>query len=158
MTAVGMALQYCPVDIPIRTRLVLLLAMLMAGGFLFFPPQGTSFPSDPFDPVAAFPCTGNAKDVFPAPPVLPDDEASFGEEAAWSLSGQGGAAYAPHERSAHGSSRFERGHAFSLFMALPGGYFCAGMLLRGSGISLAVSISPRDWVRCLACPRSPPAV
>lgn len=158
LTAVGMALQYCPVDIPIRTRFVLLLAMLMAGGFLFFPPQKTSFPPDSFGSVATFPCTENAREVCPVPPALSAAEASFGEKTVWSLSGRSGAAYTPHERSTHGTSRLERGHAFSLFVALSGDCFCPGVLLRRGSISSAVPIVPRDSIYCRACPRSPPAV
>ena len=157
LTSAGMALQYYPVDIPIRTRLVLLLAIVMAGGFLFFPSQGPSFPSDSFYSAAVFPCTENTPEPCPVPFALSPEEAPFGGEA-WSLPEQGRAAYTPYERSTPGTSRLERGHAFSSFVALSGNCFCPGILLRRGRVSLAVSILPRGWVSCHACPRSPPAV
>ena len=70
LTSAGMALQYYPVDIPIRTRLVLLLAIVMAGGFLFFPSQGTSLSSDSFYSAAVFPCTENTPEPCPVPLAL----------------------------------------------------------------------------------------
>ena len=94
-----MALQYYPVDIPIRTRLVLLLAIVMAGGFLFFPSQGTSLSFDSFYSAAVFPCTENTPEPCPVPLVLSPEEASFGGEAFWSLPEQGRAAYTPYELS-----------------------------------------------------------
>ena len=94
-----MALQYYPVDIPIRTRLVLLLAIVMAGGFLFFPSQGTSLSSDSFYSAAVFPCTENTPEPCPVPLALSPEEAPFGGEAFWSLPEQGRAAYTPYERS-----------------------------------------------------------
>ena len=132
--------------------------MLMAGGFLFFPPQGTAFSPYSFDSLATFPCTENAGEVCPVPPILSADEASFGEKTVWSLSGQGGAAYTPHERSTHGTSRLERGHACNLFVALSGDCFCPGALLRRGGFFSDIPIVLRDSLRCRACPRSPPAV
>ena len=99
-----MALQYYPVDIPIRTRLVLLLAIVMAGGFLFFPSQGTSLSFDSFYSAAVFPCTENTPEPCPVPLVLSPEEASFGGEAFWSLPEQGRAAYTPYERSTPGTS------------------------------------------------------
>ena len=148
LTSAGMALQYYPVDIPIRTRLVLLLAIVMAGGFLFFPSQGTSLSFD----------TENTPEPCPVPLVLSPEEVSFGGEAFWSLPEQGRAAYTPYERSTPGTSRLERGHAFSSFVALSGNSFCPGILLRRGNVLSAVSILPRGWVSCHACPRSPPAV
>ena len=158
LTSAGMALQYYPVDIPIRTRLVLLLAIVMAGGFLFFPSQGTSLSFDSFYSAAVFPCTENTPEPCPVPLVLSPEEASFGGEAFWSLPEQGRAAYTPYERSTPGTSRLERGHAFSSFVALSGNSFCPGILLRRGNVLSAVSILPRGWVSCYACPRSPPAV
>ena len=79
LTSAGMALQYYPVDIPIRTRLVLLLAIVMAGGFLFFPSQGTSLSSDSFYSAAVFPCTENTPEPCPVPLVLsPEGGKRFG--------------------------------------------------------------------------------
>ncbi len=158
MTSAGMALQYCPVDIPIRTRLSLLLAIVMAGGFLFFPSQGTSLSSDSFYSAAVFPCTENTLEPYPAPLVLPPGGASLGEGEVWGLSEQGRGAYRPYECSAPSTSRLERVHAFSSFAALSGNCFCPGVLLRRGSISSAVSIFPHDWDSCHACPRSPPAV
>ena len=157
LTSAGMALQYCPVDIPIRTRLSLLLAFVMAGGFLFFPPLGNPFPFDSFDSAAVFPCTEHTLEPCPAPLVLPPGGASLGEGEVWGLPEQGRAAYTPYECSAPSTSRLERGHAFSSFAALSGNCFCPGILLRRGSISSAVSIFPHDWDSGHACPRSPPA-
>ena len=89
LTSAGMALQYYPVDIPIRTRLVLLLAIVMAGGFLFFPLQGTSLSSDSFYSAAVFPCTENTPEPCPVPLVLSPEEASFGGGSVLEPSGAG---------------------------------------------------------------------
>lgn len=158
LTSTGMALQYSPVDIPIRTHLVLLLAIVMAGGVLFFPSQGASLSSDSCYSAAGFPRRENTPEPCSVPLALSPDEAPFGGGAVWSLPEQGRAAYIPYERSTPGTSRLERWHVFSSFVALSGNSFCPGILLRRSSVLSAVSILPRGWVSCHVCPRSPPAV
>ena len=157
LTSAGMALQYYPVDIPIRTRLVCSLAIVMAGAFSF-PSQGTSLSSDSFYSAAVFPCTENT----PEPcrflsPCRPRRLPSGGSGLEPSGAGEG-RHIPPYERSTPGTSRLERGHAFSSFVALSGNSFCPGILLRRGSVLSAVSILPRGWVSCHACPRSPPAV
>ena len=158
LTSAGMALQYYPVDIPIRTRLVLLLAIVMAGGFLFFSRRRELlFPPIRFIPPRCF-------RVRKTPQSLARFLSSCrlrrlpSGGSCLDASEQGRAAYTPYERSTPGTSRLERGHAFSSFVALSGNSFCPGILLRRGNVLSAVSILPRGWVSCHACPRSPPAV
>ena len=159
LTSAGMALQYYPVDIPIRTRLVLLLAIVMAGAFSFFRRRELLFPPIRFIPPRCFRVRKTPQSLCPVPLVLSPEEASFGGKRFGAFRSRGGRQYTPYERSTPGTSRLERGHAFSSFVALSGNSFCPGILLRRGSVLSAVSILPRGWVfLSRLSPVRPPAV
>lgn len=135
-----MALQYYPVDIPIRTRLVLLLAIVMAGGFLFFRRRELLFPPIRFIPPRCFRVRKTpqslARFLSPCRPRrLPSGEAF------WSLPEQGRAAYTPYERSTPVRPVWN-GARLQFIRGVVGQLFLPGNTPAARQVSLAVSILP----------------